>query len=63
MDETHLLTFVCVNHFKGSGGCGEAAFSGDAHGEGDRSPESQTHHSQGQSEGTRSLQGESPLNQ
>lgn len=60
--EAHKNTVTCVHFkwesvklFKGPGGCREAAFSGDAHGAGDRNPESQTDNSRGPGEGTGGL--------
>lgn len=51
-----MCVFVCV---KGAGGCGEAAFGGDAHGARDRGAESQTDDGRGPREGAGGLQGES----
>lgn len=55
---THKLNVRLSNLLEGSGGCREAALSGDAHGAGDHRPEGQTDHSRGEGERTGGFQGQ-----
>lgn len=45
--------------FEGSGGCREAAVSGDAHGAGNHSSKDEAEHGRGQSQGAGGLKGQS----